>query len=312
MMFFIRPISWEVTDVKVEIVVYHDPTRQSLWIDKSKQDPQRIADFFSKKTIKTLNANDLKIFMEQALDKSNAHQKLVVFSQDVAPDTIVESNSSDNTLRRYLDAGGSVLWLGDVPLYYKSEANKEEPTPIAQYGAPTEILGLIFVYSVPKTSVSFTLLGRNIGLRTKWSGMRPVVEDKGLLALARSESLLCRYYIEIEKKAGLIRRAWNKLRTIQSFQAAQFGISFGQDRIQPSQAHSLPTHVHETHLNAWTKPFNSYYPRCGFYRIWDYPIRNLTDQKIEELFEVTHRISRRISRTSETFWMPKAKKKHVP
>jgi hypothetical protein len=292
--------------LKVEIAVYHDPKLQSIWINKSKKYPEKITRAFSNKGARVLDATSLKAFILNALDNCTAHQKLVVFSQDVAPYTIVESNSLDNTLRQYLDAGGSVLWIGDIPLYYKGEADKEEPTRIADFGAPTEILGIIPVYSTPKTSVSFTFQGRRIGLRTKWSGMRPVVRDKGILALATSESLLCRYYIDIERKRGIAGRVWDKIRTVQSFQAMQFGISFGEKESQLQQ--KTPIHVHETHINAWVKCFNSYYPKNGFYRIWDYP-PNLTDRMVEELFKISLEISRRIAKTSETFWMPKMKGK---
>lgn len=292
-----------MADLKVETVVYYDPAFPSAWINKNKRYPEKIANAFSFKGIKMLDASSLKAFILEALNNCTAHQKLIVFSQDVAPDTIVESNSSDNTLRQYLDAGGSVLWIGDIPLYYKGEADKEEPTLIADSGAPTEILGIIPVFSVPKTSVSFTHHGRLVGLRTKWSGMRPVIQDKEIKALAKSESVLCRYYIDIEKRKNIFSRLRDKLGTIQSFKAMDFEVSFGKE--PRSTPRKTPVYIHETHVNAWVKCFNSYFSNSGFYRIWDYPPMNMREKMIEELIDVSQRISRRIARTSQTFWMPR-------
>jgi hypothetical protein len=223
------------------------------------------------------------------------------------PYTILESNSSSNTLRQYLDAGGSLLWIGDVPLYYKGEMDKEEPTNVAKFAAPIEILGIIPIYSVPKTTVSFTFLGRKVGLRTKWSGMRPVIQDGGIVPLANSESLACRYFAEITRKTSAFGRFQSKLSTIQSVQTMQFGLTFGEKTDQ-NQDRSKPTiHAHEVHTNAWVKCFNTYYSKSGFYRIWDYPPANLTDEMVNELVEIAQAISRRIANTSEIFWMPRAR-----
>ena len=54
--------------------------------------------------------------------------------------------------------------------------------------------------------------------------------------------------------------------------------------------------VHETHINAWIKCFNDYFPNSGFYRIWDYEARNLSDKKIEELFDVAQLICKKMPR----------------
>jgi hypothetical protein len=289
--------------LKVETVVYHDPALQSVWINKNKQYPEKIAKAFSSRGIKVLDAASLKSHILETLNDGTAHQKLVVFSQDVAPDTIIESNSSSNTFRQYLDAGGSVLWIGDIPLCYKGEAGKEQPTEIAPFAAPTEILGIIPIFSIPKKSVSFTASGRRIGLRTTWSGMRPVLQDKEITALARSESVICKYYIDIERRKGIFGRLRDKIGSIQSLKAMEVGITFGEKGSQTK----APPHLHETHANAWVKCFNNYYPKNGFYRIWDYPLVNLTDKMVEELIEVSHAISRRIARSSQAFWMPKRK-----
>ena len=148
----------------VETAVYFDPEFPSTWIDKTKKYPEKIAQAFSAKKFSVIDAAGLKEFMSKALDTNLANQKLVVFSQDVVPSTIVESYSSSNTLRQFLDAGGSILWIGDIPLW--SIGEKNEKKEIANVGGPIEILGINPVFSVPSSAVVFSPLGRNVGLRT--------------------------------------------------------------------------------------------------------------------------------------------------
>jgi hypothetical protein len=285
-----------------EMVVYYDASFPGTWINANKGYPAKIAKAFSAKNVRILDAPSLEQFIHRAIENYEANQRLAVFSQDVIPATIVESHSAANTFREYLDAGGSVLWIGDIPLW--SVGNAREKTEIANEGGPAEILGVNPSISVPKTSVTITNLGRLIGLRTKWSGMRPIIKDTGIKPLAISENLISRYYIDIEK-----RKSWFKrhLGTIESIKAMDFEVSFGKesDQSKSVKGAQYSLHLHETHVNAWMKCFNSYFPNCGFYRIWDYPPVNLTDKMVEELFTIAERISHRISRTSQTFWLHK-------
>ena len=112
--------------MQAETIVYYDANYTSVWIDHRKGYPQKIANAFSKKEYRILDANSLKTFMVEALENGTANQKLVVFAQDVAPAPIVETISSQTTLREYLDAGGSALWIGDIPLYYKGVPAKDQ------------------------------------------------------------------------------------------------------------------------------------------------------------------------------------------
>ena len=130
--------------------------------------------------------------------------------------------------------------------------------------------------------------------------MRPVLQDKGISALAISESVICKYYIEIERRKSILGRLRDKIDSIQSLKAMEVGITFGEEKESQFKA---PLHLHETHANAWVKCFNNYYPKNGFYRIWDFPPVNLTEKMMEELIKVSQAISRRIARSSQAFWM---------
>jgi len=55
-----------------------------------------------------LDADELKTWMDGHIaDKALS---VVVFCRDVGPDTVAETMSDTCTLRRYLDAGGKIVW----------------------------------------------------------------------------------------------------------------------------------------------------------------------------------------------------------
>ena len=53
-------------------------------------------------------------------------------------------------------------------------------------------------------------------------------------------------------------------------------------------------YFHETNINAWMKCYNDDYPTCGFYRIWDYEPRNLTDKMVQEVVDIAEAVSERL------------------
>jgi hypothetical protein len=80
----------------------------------------------------------------------------------------------------------------------------------------------------PKTTVSINSLGKSIGLKTKWTGTRPILKDKGIRSLAKSEAVACCYYFEIKRKKNLLARFWDWIRTVRTFSAASFPIGFSE------------------------------------------------------------------------------------
>ena len=130
--------------------------------------------------------------------------------------------------------------------------------------------------------------------------MRPIVHDKGIVTLAKSETVLCRHHIEIERRKNVFRRIGEKIAGSVSVKAMDVEIKLGQTKGKSAPKQPYP-HVHQNHPNAWVKNFNSYYPGNGFYRIWDYPPTNLTDKMIDELYSISKNIEVKISNTFDMF-----------
>jgi len=130
----------------------------------------------------------------------------VVFCQDVAPDTVYESASSTCTLRRYLDAGGKVVWYGDIPLCYQGHSD----------GTKTDMNGSIDVLGFNAAGgvwgigdqVTLTDEGRAWGLTNTWPSLRPA-QGSDLRILARDSSgqaaAWVKHYLPDDTYRGFVR-----------------------------------------------------------------------------------------------------------
>lgn len=74
-----------------------------------------------------LDADRLRIWMRAQIDRGAAASVCVIPS-GVVPDTLAESPDASCLIRRYLDAGGRVVWIGDVPFFYQGKADGSRAT----------------------------------------------------------------------------------------------------------------------------------------------------------------------------------------
>jgi len=268
----------------VRVAIYRDIKYPTSWIDNNFS--LRITNLSEYLCAEIVNAEQLRTFMRDSISQKTSHLRLVVFSQDIVPTTVLDDYSSTNTFREFLDAGGSILWIGDIPLFYAGDYNREFNEPFRRHiwesGAPLHILGLTHVYSNPKSTVHITDMGFEIGLKRKWSGVRPTVRDKFIKPLAYSENLNLRPYTNIPPRRSLLMRFLDFLRRIKV--VGPTGIEFRPPTTQETEIGDMQ--FHKTHLNAWIKIFNPNYPFSGFYRIWDYNPQNVTDEMIEEIGKI--------------------------
>jgi hypothetical protein len=107
-------------------VVYYDPRYPASWMRADI--PEQTRDFFVERWFVEKDAQQLKNWINQVLEEGRAYRSLVVFAQDIVPDTVLEVPNESCLLKRYLDAGGRIVWRGDVPFWYqgKSSGAKDE------------------------------------------------------------------------------------------------------------------------------------------------------------------------------------------
>lgn len=180
----------------MELIVYNDDNYATWWINRKLS--KKIASFLKKKGFIEYNAVDLARWMEKIIEENTSHQSVVVFSQDVIPDSICHTPSPSSLIRSYLDSGGKVVWIGDNPFYYQGvnpskvrglskEKIEKIPTLLLDHdgklviqwglGGAYGILGVVpvFMHS-PSEKVKITKDGTSFGIQNRWYGNRPIIK----------------------------------------------------------------------------------------------------------------------------------------
>ena len=173
-------------------VVYYDPDYPGSWVQG--ENAREARDYFARRFFVEKNAQELSSWVREALTSGLAHRSVIVFAHDVVPDTVAEVQNDTCLIRRYLDAGGRVVWRGDIPFWYRGRATgaRDNWNHADKFECgPWRILGVYYAnYSIrwhpPETgeqliwdggvSPEITPAGRDIGLRypSEGMGMRPV------------------------------------------------------------------------------------------------------------------------------------------
>jgi hypothetical protein len=156
-----------------------------------------------------LDADQLKTWMNARI--ADKKLSVVVFCRDNAPDTVVESVDATCTLRRYLDAGGKIVFYADIPFYDIAHADGTWDNP-ADAGAPA-ILGFN-TSSAPRDTydtVTITGAGASWGLAQTWSSQRPaaagITTNLTVLATdaAGNAPAWVKHYLPRDKARGFVR-----------------------------------------------------------------------------------------------------------
>ena len=100
---------------------YWDERYPTCWTSGS-----AIRDVLEYDGYRILDADQLKVWMNARI--SDRADSVVVFCQDIAPDTVAETMSASCTLRQYLDAGGKIVWYADIPLFYQGHRDGSRTT----------------------------------------------------------------------------------------------------------------------------------------------------------------------------------------
>ncbi len=160
------------------------------------------------------------------------------------------------------------------------------------------MLGVVPVFANSiKTAVKITREGKKLGLKHKWSGIRPILPDDDVISLAESEAIFAQPYIrDIIKKdvVELLKRPTYE-RAIKELEGRIPLIKPKFVKVKEKEPPEISfQYLHETFINAWFKSYNEDYSDSGFFRIWDFGPRNLTIWMLDELYEIINNICRRL------------------
>jgi len=155
--------------------VYYDEKYPSSWV--SEKASNQIVNYLGKYGFQLVDASALKDIMIKGVnERTSKGEIVVVFSQDVIPDTVVDNPSSptaNSLIRKFLNAGHTIVWLGDIPLYYVGSAGKRKIT--LGDVAKQNVLGLnqSVKHLAQPRFVRPTLIGAQFGMPS-WKGFRPM------------------------------------------------------------------------------------------------------------------------------------------
>ena len=159
-------------------VAYYDARYSANWAMDGASETVR--DAFEDVGYAIMDADQLKTFMDARI--ADGAPSVVVLCRDIAPDTVVESNSPDCTLRKYLDAGGKVVFYADVPFWNVAHADGTQ-TRYKEAGCAS-ILGISGTtyaddwVNGDHGTVAITSEGAEWGLTETWTSSRWVPVDQ--------------------------------------------------------------------------------------------------------------------------------------
>jgi len=145
-------------------VAYWDASQGTAWAG----DGIAVRDALAQAGYEVLDAAALKTWMDDRI--ADRRLSVVVMCRDVVPSTVAETQDANCTIRRYLDAGGKVVWYSDWPFYYRGTTG----TTWGSNGA-VQVLGFNAATGPndQNQQVTFTEMGIQWGLVTPWSSTRP-------------------------------------------------------------------------------------------------------------------------------------------
>lgn len=185
-------------------VVYYDQNYIGSWI--SDDESKIICDYFKEKGFKILNADELLVWMEFIQQTPHCNESTLIFSQDIIPTTICADVNQRQPIYRYLRRGGKIIWIGDIPFFYRGLSGRDLRTlPIPGELGLRNLLTINMVDEDYVDEVKITVEGKRLGLKSGIMGSRPVYKSYGLVPLATSFN---RQNIEVANmwiKMGFIR-----------------------------------------------------------------------------------------------------------
>ncbi|MFS8063578.1 MAG: PQQ-binding-like beta-propeller repeat protein [Luteimonas sp.] len=201
----------------VEVVA---PTRIVYWEGKANPDAfgwfvdgvdVAIRDFFKNAGYQQLDGAGLEKFMRERI--ADHARSVVVFADNRIPDSVVDKDSEDAVVRRYLDAGGKIALFGRNPLAYRPDPVSGQVEQV-DFSLPAKVFGIAYPplnsnggYNVthttaegerwglhgfgvsiggaiPPSAVTAVLAADEYGMATAWVKSYGGGEGAGLLQLA--------------------------------------------------------------------------------------------------------------------------------
>lgn len=190
-----------------DAVVYFDEKYPAAWITQGAA--AEVRDFALALGFESVDAAGLEAWMRDAV-KNGADGTLVLMAQDVVPAGMVDKAPGPVALiRKYLDAGGSVIWIADVPFYFVGSTGRKKEK--WDYLGGRGVLGFDTVGNWQgRSETKPSSLGVEWGLASTWTSVRAVKPGDVTQTLAVDADGNASAWIKQYKKGSLgFIRLWD-------------------------------------------------------------------------------------------------------
>jgi outer membrane protein assembly factor BamB len=147
-----------------------------------------IRDYFKQEGYKVVDSRGLEEFMREQL--GSKARSVVVFAAHRVPASLVKEESPEALIRKYLDAGGKIVWLGPDPIAWKRDSTGKMLG--IDYSVSGKILGIKYpgasLEGIGWYGATLTEDGLAWGLRGWWVGLGWVDPGQVSTVLARDEN----------------------------------------------------------------------------------------------------------------------------
>lgn len=168
--------------------------RRAVFFDSSYRkaatvrDPEATSQYLAHRGYQLLNADGLTRFLSDRI--ADRAPSVVVFAIDRAPASVTTAPLASSILRRYLNAGGKIVWTGKPPLIFDIDLEKGSyPSMSAMnWRAPNELLGIAYDAAIfDVRGAAATEPGLRIGLPARWRDSWSVAPAGVTTVLGRDE-----------------------------------------------------------------------------------------------------------------------------
>ena len=146
-----------------------------------------IRDYLKRQDYELMNAEKLNTYMTSK--QNDASGSVIVFADDKVPQSIIEGEPQSTIIRKYLDAGGKIVFLGINPLFIKTDPKSGVIRDLNTDRA-SAILGINFTQmndTYGHHIAKYTKEGNRLGLKGFINGFWPVEPDMVSSVLAYDE-----------------------------------------------------------------------------------------------------------------------------
>lgn len=152
---------------------------------------QEIKEYLAMYGYEVVDASDLVKLLETAVADKTAAHTVVAFAMDVVPPKLVRPSPAEGPLRRFLNAGGKVIWVGMPPLIWPRDPQTGGPRSYTEINRKEagELLGVNFgAANFDFFGTRPTPAGRAWGLKDWWMSMWSIPPAEGIEVLALDEN----------------------------------------------------------------------------------------------------------------------------